>query len=127
MNFIIPLVIYPFDIMFSVGESDKRLKNTLKKTLHKDAFEIAYNDDFLLGFNPNTKEAGQTLFIKGHQQTVIRLGKKPSHGIVAHEIFHAVMLLMNFLKMPLSLENDEAYAYLIGYITEQFWENVCKV
>lgn len=124
MNFIVPLVVYPFDVMFSVGESDKKLKDTLRKCLVKEAFDVAYSDDFLTGFNKDSTEAGLTLFIKGHRQTLIRLGKSPCHATVSHEIFHAVMLLMKFLRMPLSLKNDEAYAYLIGYITEQFYTNI---
>ena len=31
MNFIIPLVIYPFDVMFSLGETDERLTKQFKK------------------------------------------------------------------------------------------------
>lgn len=121
MNFIVDLVIYPFDVMFSVGESDNKLKRTLKKMLHPDAYQVAYSDDFLIGFNRNSVQGGQTLFIHGHRQTVVRLGRSPSHGTIAHEIFHAVELLLRELKMTLCADNDEAYAYLIGYITEQFY------
>jgi len=124
VNFIVPLVIYPFDVMFSVGESDNKLRKTLKKRLVKEAFESAYSDDFLLGFNPDSIEAGQTLFINGHRQTIIRLGENPSHGVVGHEIFHAVSMILKYLKMPLCSENDEAYAYLIGYLTDRFYSNI---
>jgi hypothetical protein len=110
--------------MFSLGESKKQLRKTLKERLHEDAFKIAYDDDFLDAFDPNSKQAGQTLFIKGHRQTIIRLCKTPSRGVVAHEIFHAVEMIMRFLRMPLTPENDEAYAYMIGYITDKFYEQV---
>lgn len=122
MNFIIPLVIYPFDIMFSVGETDKQLRKKLKAALHEDAFKQAYSDDFLEGFNPNG-DAGQALFIPGHKQTIIRLGKHPSVGVAAHEIFHGCEMILRHLKMPLSTTNDEAYAYLIQYVTDQFYRN----
>lgn len=124
MNFIIPLVIYPFDMMFSLGQTDKQLRKTLEKVLHKDAFEVAYSDEFLSGLNPETTKAGKTLFINGHRQTIIILGKHPENGVVAHEIFHAVEMIMRYLKMPLTTENDEAYAYLIGYITDEFYKHI---
>lgn len=124
MNFIVPLVIYPFDIMFSLGETDKQLRKSLRKTLHKDAFDTAYNDDFLCELNPESTKAGKTLFITGHRQTIVILGRCPGNGVVAHEIFHAVEMIMRYLKMPLSTENDEAYAYLIGYVTDEFYRNM---
>lgn len=124
MNFIIKLEVYPFEIMFSLGDSDKKLKNILRKKLTKEAFAYAYKDDFLLGFNKNSEQAGHTLFLGKHSQTIVRLGKKPSRGVVAHEIFHAIMMIMNNLKMPLCFKNDEAYAYLIGYVTDKFYEKI---
>lgn len=121
-NFIVPLVIYPFDIMFSIGQSDRGLMKILKKRLPKTAFDICKQDECLLSFNE--MDNGRTLMIKDGGQTIIRVNKNPSHATIAHEIFHAISFLLIKLNMPLSLENDEAYAYLIGYVTEQFYKNI---
>lgn len=121
-NFIIPLVVYPFDIMFSIGQRDVDLMKILKKRLPKQAFDICNEDECLLNFGG--MDNGRTLMISDGGQTIIRFGKNPSHATISHEIFHAVEFLFNKLNMPLSLENDEAYAYLIGYITEQFYSKI---
>ncbi|MCW3111301.1 MAG: hypothetical protein JWQ09_5807 [Segetibacter sp.] len=118
-NFIIPLVVYPFDVLFSIGETDQQLMDALEVILPIEAFDICKEDDCLLNFNGMYN--GRTLFIPGHGQTIVRLSASPPFATVAHEIFHVVEFLMRKLNMPLCLKNDEAYAYLIGYITEQFY------
>ncbi len=121
-NFIIPLVVYPFDIMFSIGETDEQLLKVLEQRLPEDAFEVCKEDECLLNFKE--MDNGRTVFLNKGGQTIIRLCRTPSKGTIAHEIFHAVEFLFRKLNMPLTLENDEAYAYLIGYITEQFYANI---
>jgi len=44
--------------------------------------------------------------------------------VIAHEIFHVVEFLMDKLTMSLCQENDETYAYLIGYITKEIYKFV---
>jgi len=44
---------------------------------------------------------------------------KTSPDIVAHEVFHAVELLMDRIGCKLTDESSEAYAYLIGYLTKE--------
>jgi len=41
---------------------------------------------------------------------------------MAHEAFHAACSIMRHVDISLTEETEEAYAYLIGYITEQFQE-----
>lgn len=43
-------------------------------------------------------------------------------NIMAHEAFHAACSIMRHVDIPLTEETEEAYAYLIGYITEQYEE-----
>jgi hypothetical protein len=53
--------------------------------------------------------------------------KKPiEHAFVAHEIFHAVYDLLAKAGIRLSFDSDEAYAYLIGHITQKFYEKAKK-
>lgn len=120
MNFIVPLIVYPFDIMFSIGDTDKQLRKVLKKRLPKEEFDMCVEDECLLKFGGMDK--GRTVMLITGGQTIVRLGKQPSYAVVAHEIFHCVEFLFRRLNMPLTLDNDEAYAYLIGYITEMFYK-----
>lgn len=118
MNFIVPLVIYPFDIMFSIGETNKQFKRSLKENLPKDAYKCCVEDAWLFDFEG--RDNGKSMILSSGQ-TICRLGKTPSKGTTAHEIFHCVEFILRKLQMKLCPENDEAYAYLIGYVTEQFY------
>lgn len=46
------------------------------------------------------------------------------HEQVAHEIFHCAAGILDYIGIPLGSKSEEAYAYLIGYITRQFYENL---
>jgi len=124
MNFIVPLVIYPFDIMFSIGESDKELKSEMKSRLSKAAYKLATEDDFLFGSIKG--QNAHTLFIRGHCQTIVRLGLEASSGTIAHEIFHVVDMIFRHINISLTKDSDEAYAYLIGYITDKYYEAIAN-
>ena len=50
---------------------------------------------------------------------------KITHGNVAHEAFHAVHYLLDTVGMKLTDESQEAYAYLLDWVVEEFylWAN----
>lgn len=123
MNFIIPLQVYPYDIMFSVGESDTELKKVLKKRMLPAAYQAYTKDNFLMDFPYTNGQAGRCVYLSKYSQTIIRLGTNPTPGTIAHEIFHAVEFIMERLQMTLGPTNDEAYAHLIAYLTDQFYES----
>lgn len=118
-NFIIPLVIYPFDIMFSIGQTDEELKKILGRSLQPGTSwpECLFNV-------PSTIKGRTVMTDKG--STVIRFMKTEwlDNGIIAHEIFHAVTNIMRLLRMPLKKKNEEAYAYLISHIVKEFYEHL---
>lgn len=114
-NFIIPLVVYPFDVMISIGESNERLKAKL------DSFKVDYTNYFEHPVNLGRS----TLF--NSKQTLIRFRTQPSHATIAHEVFHAVTCLLDSIGMSFNIDsNDEAYAYLIGYLTQEIYKRIGK-
>ena len=118
-NFIIPLVIYPFDVMVSLKQSDVELVETLNK------FGIDTSDNNMWKFEENG--IGRCIsFPTG--QLLIRLAHHPKSnedfGTLQHEIFHAVHFFMKRMRMKLNMKNDEAYAYLIGYLTQEIYKNI---
>lgn len=123
-NFIVPLVIYEFDIMFSVGESNYRASKAVEQRLMDSDFKI-FQDDELLFKLPDTCN-GRTVHNLEGSQTIIRLRNKPidanGYAVLAHEIFHAVDFIMRRIGITLSSDSDEAYAYLIGYVTREFFK-----
>lgn len=118
MNFIIPYIIYPFDLMVSFGENDYQIECLLKKN------NVIYDGaEWLLA--PFAK-GRCCMFVSG--QTIIRMPSKPKtnedFGILQHEIFHAVEFLFDRIGIKHSIECGEAYAYLIGYITEEIYKKL---
>lgn len=121
MNFIIPLVIYPFDVMVSFAESDEQVVAHLKK------YGIDTTDNKGWTFEETTK--GRCVIFPGHQ-TLIRLLDFPTtveqYGCLQHEIFHAVHFITRKMGFKLKVSSCEAYAYLIGYLTEKIYEKINK-
>lgn len=118
VNFIIKLFVYPIDIMVSFGETDKALTRRLSK--------------YDLGEDPTVEYGGTQLAYTRmyiNCQTLMRFKNTPNsikdYAVIAHEIFHAASLIMGKIGMPLELyKSDEAYAYLIEYITFQVYDNL---
>ncbi len=125
VNFIIDLVIYPYDIWFSIGETDKWFISTLNERLQDEYMSDLKEDDIC---HMSAECRGRTYHHLIGGQTIIRLPKKPrtaqEFGTLAHEIFHAVDFITRRIGLRLGIESDEAYAYLIGYITERVYEKL---
>lgn len=125
-NFLVPLVVYPFDIMFSVGETDRQFKESVESVLKPSYARIFLEDDLLPSMSERCN--GRTVHSLVGYQTVVRFKSVPISnyelGTLSHEIFHAVDLIFRTIGLKLSDTSDEAYAYAIGYITEQFWNNI---
>lgn len=52
---------------------------------------------------------------------IIYIREKTNHGDIAHEIFHACNRLLTRLEFAHE-ETAEGWAYLIGYVTNKFYE-----
>lgn len=121
INFIVPLVVYPFDVMVSIGESDNKLGKRLKKCGIKD-------DGTMWRWKNNHTTQGRSCLFDTNQG-LIRLRKKPKStiefGQLQHEIFHYVTFILERIGMELVvMKSDEAYAYLIGYLTTEIYKKI---
>lgn len=123
-NFIIPLVVYPFDIMVSIGQTDADFRKSITKCMPPSLLKDLEEDPSILSM-PLTND-GRTVNLPIGHQTIIRI-KRPivaprDHGVLAHEIFHAVSFILMRMGINLDIEKtDEIYAYLIDYVmTETF-------
>jgi hypothetical protein len=47
-------------------------------------------------------------------------------GTLAHEIFHAVVGILNYVGIMLDPTTEEVWSNLIGYITKEFFERMNK-
>jgi hypothetical protein len=121
-NFIIPYQIYPIDLMVSVGEDYNVLYKILEKHLPKE-----YHSEIdLCRFESENVLARVVMFT--NNASLIRIRRKPKtpldYGTLQHEIFHAVEYMMNRIGVKHTVECGEAYAYMIGYLTEQIYKNL---
>jgi hypothetical protein len=116
---IIPLVVYPFDVLLSIDQEDKQLINyCVKGGVSKEELEEAE----MLNL-PETTKAKAVMF--QNNLTLIRLKtieveKCELQGYIAHEAFHITTFIMQTIGMKFSLKySDEAYAYLLGYLVQE--------
>lgn len=62
--------------------------------------------------------------IAGKSYSYIFVFKKKKYdeiNIITHEITHAVYEILTTRGLKFNKHNEEAYAYLVGYLTEQFF------
>jgi hypothetical protein len=126
LNKIIPLVIYPFEIMISFNETDKQIIKALKK------FSItpkSSTEETLFDMDKSKNKVGRMVMFVG-KQTVIRLNFMPKLNdpiglsLLQHEIFHATGFILSEINTPLNNDTHEVYAYLIQYLTEVIYKSL---
>lgn len=123
MNFIVPLKLYPYDIMFSFGETNKELYKAL------DKYKIPYDEQGKSVIDESELKYRTIMFPTG--QTLIRIAEVPEkasqYAVLIHEIYHAVNNVMKNIGMTYSADSEEAYAYCIQYVTQEvlgkLWTN----
>ncbi len=117
--FIIPLVVYPFDIAVSINQSNNAIEKSLKD------YDIDYTDVNVR--NESSTRKGRTIIFHGNQ-TLIRMfdfeTSPIGYGYLAHEIFHSVEFIMERIGMKLCKKSDEAYCYLIQYLTTEIYKRL---
>jgi len=119
--FTVNLQIYPFDVIFSFDQSDQDMLKCVKKHVYK-------SDDLKPLMDMGETIKGRCVMLQSNI-TVIRIktteNKAHNASIIAHEIFHAVTFILDKIGMPLGITiSDEAYAYLIQYLTKKVYEKI---
>lgn len=121
--FIVSTGIYPFDILFLVGHTNEEAKVELESRMDPDKYSELSS---IINLKPSVI-GHATIFSSG--QVAVRFISHPisarARGTVAHEIFHAATFILERVGIQFDMDkSDEAFAYLIGYITEQFYEKL---
>ena len=126
-NFICSLDLFPFDVYFSIGETNNKFNEGIKKYLFKEDYaSIRKNNDglFILGKCTN----GRCVHNFNTNHTIIRLkkyGTNIDQGVLAHEIKHAIdFILWENLGIKPKLNNVELFAYATGYLTQQMFGKI---
>jgi len=104
--------IYPFDVMVSTETNFNKLHKFLIDKLPEESHDEI--DSELMSSDGRT-----IMFSTG--QTIIQINTL-TPNIIAHEIFHAVFFFMMKINTPLNMDTNEAYAYLVGYLTGEIYK-----
>ena len=119
VNKIINIGIYNTDIMVHFGSYDYLKEELISRFGLEDTLSI------LGGMNINSNILGRTVLLSTGN-IILWIPNVPKtnkdKGTLAHEIYHADCEIMNKIDVPPCSENEEAYAYLIGYITSKIEE-----
>jgi hypothetical protein len=118
---IIPLVIYPFDIVCCFGHTNDEVNRILNK------FNVTEDDLDAAELKNETVQGRYVMF--SSNQSFIRLKYFPTtpeqYGFLQHEIFHCVTHIMDKIGISfILLDSDEAYSYLVGYITTEIYNKL---
>ena len=98
--------------MVSIGERHEEIV----KNIEKSSYKLDDEEKEKLWMNGN----GRTIMLRGGQ-TIIRLDTK-DFATLSHEVFHAVFFLMDKIKIQLTSESEEAFAYAIQFLTNKIIE-----
>lgn len=122
--FIVHVKLYLVDIVVQFGEPGNLLKFLSNKNIDEEEFNFvkeSIEDEEVKGRTYHFKCKALCIYLKEFP------GTPPWKNLLAHEIFHATRYLMEDKQMPLDDNNEEAYAYLTGYITEQIYAKLDKI
>jgi hypothetical protein len=116
--FIIDCQVYPFQILVYFGQDKKPLFKELSKRLPKSIVDTLKTFEFKVGKS--------VMFPTG--QTLLWLNEKPNSisglATLNHEIFHCACFILERVGIVYSESSDEAYAYLIEYLTKQIYNEL---
>lgn len=125
INFIIPLVVYPYDVMVSIRETPDQWSKAISKKWKQE--EIL--DDIKKRERPTQQGLSYVYTSESCLAAIIKLSRfdksNPSdHGVLAHEIFHITTFILAQCGLKLNDKSYEAYAYLQGYITQEIYKRL---
>ncbi len=89
----------------------------LKKYAKRWKYEISDGDWKDLAFEPNG--VGRTVRLDCGA-IIVRI-TKDDIGITIHELSHATMYVLNTTNTPHTMENDEIFAYYIGFLARELF------
>lgn len=123
INFIIPLIIYPFDVMISFNENYDQFANAVVKK---------WGSEILDDFNkcPKANSVGLTYVFTSEKCLccILKINglKKDANGIgtIAHEVFHAADFVLEKCGLQLNRNSYEAFAYFVGYLMQEIYKKI---
>lgn len=114
MNKIIPIDIYSTDCLVVFGN---------KEELEAELYKLCGVGDWVVHTDDIDEQCCGKAIRLSSGQIVLWMPQKPhdakDYGVLAHYIFHCASFLMERIGVSPSSESEEAYAYLIQYLTKE--------
>lgn len=123
LNLIIKNDVYPFDVMVSLGQSDKDVLKSLSKFKGKQENKSwwMYRSPTQRGFYGMDDKNASIIRMRCFPDT------NEDYADLQHEIFHAVYNIFEVVGMKLSEDSEEAYAYMISCFTRQIYDAISNL
>ena len=116
--FIVKCKIYPFDVLVHFGEDKEPMYRKLKGRIPGEYIEELKTLEY--------KSGKSIMFPTG--QTLLWMHEKPKSvyglSILSHEIFHCACFILERVGIVYCENSDEAYAYLIQFLTEEIYSKL---
>lgn len=107
---IIKLTLFPYDILVARKVSVDEIKKYLLK------FGVELPEDI----EDNLRGSSLAHTAKMPNKAILMyFPDKINNGLIAHETFHAVWMVLAIMGVEPSVESEEVYAYMIEYIINQ--------
>lgn len=121
IHFLVNIDVFKVSVVFSVNETDQQLKSNLGR------LRPVIEEDIISVVNLDNSD-GICKDLGNHGSCLIRLKSLENKGgfmsTVSHEIFHAVHNIAHYRGLKLTNSSEETYAYMIGYLTKEFYKKV---
>lgn len=117
-TFIVNCGCYPFDIMVHFGEDRTNLYKKLKNKIPQESIDSMKELKYSNGKSLMHDTGQMVLWLKEKPNTIKGL------ATLNHEIFHCVCFLMERIGVVYSNDSDEAFAYLIEYVSVQIYSKL---
>lgn len=125
MHKVIPIEIYNTDLLVCFGDV-QGVKEALQKHIGDEKTE-----ETMRNFGKVGKTTLARTCMAANGGVVIWMPLLPDntkdYATLAHETLHATAFIMRKAGVPFSTDTEEAYAYLIGYITLQIEEFIAAL
>ena len=115
--FIVPCDIYKTEILFVIESDSKAARDIISKVLDDTTI---IEEDFIgndgMTFTPQSGYI--VVWLERKPQTLIQT------AILTHELLHVTISILNRVGVSVSDSSEEAYTYLIQYLTEEFYKHI---
>lgn len=129
--YVVQIPLYRQNVMFSINQTDDQFLNSIlkassvwRKGQKRSKADITYLLDAFADMSPSV-DARTVLYTSGIiavRLWDIDLIYKPANlATFTHELFHVISFIASQKGLQLNSGSEEAYSYLTGFITEEFF------